>query len=66
MNSTTAPTSHAPLYRLALGTFVAGTESFMIAGFFCRHGGRPAYQHCRYGSAGHGVCLGRGHSAHLS
>jgi predicted MFS family arabinose efflux permease len=32
MNSTTAPTSLAPLYWLALGTFAVGTESFMIAG----------------------------------
>jgi predicted MFS family arabinose efflux permease len=32
MNSTAAPTSLAPLYWLALGTFAVGTESFMIAG----------------------------------
>src|SRR5258708_19832146 len=32
MSSTTTPTSLAPLYWLALGTFAVGTESFMIAG----------------------------------
>ncbi|KLU23644.1 hypothetical protein EOS_23580 [Caballeronia mineralivorans PML1(12)] len=32
MNSTTMPISLAPPYWLALGTFAAGTESFMIAG----------------------------------
>ena len=32
MNSNTTPTSLAPLYWLALGTFAVGTESFMIAG----------------------------------
>src|SRR5471032_2838041 len=32
MNSPTQPTSLAPLYWLALGTFAVGTESFMIAG----------------------------------
>ena len=32
MNNTTQPTSLAPLYWLALGTFAVGTESFMIAG----------------------------------
>jgi predicted MFS family arabinose efflux permease len=32
MNSSTTPTSFAPLYWLALGTFAVGTESFMIAG----------------------------------
>ena len=32
MNNTTHPTSLAPLYWLALGTFAVGTESFMIAG----------------------------------
>jgi predicted MFS family arabinose efflux permease len=32
MNSIIRPTSLAPLYWLALGTFAVGTESFMIAG----------------------------------
>jgi predicted MFS family arabinose efflux permease len=32
MNATPSPTSLAPLYWLALGTFAVGTESFMIAG----------------------------------
>src|ERR1700680_3562007 len=32
MSSSTTPTSLAPLYWLALGTFAVGTESFMIAG----------------------------------